>query len=136
MTKLIELKRKNPLLFQYVKDLTVARCITADENKKPKFKKIKLYKYFKKALANYINFRLAIMKDETVKTVEKEIIMAAMRVGVNAALKEFKVSLPETDVDKIVNYIGPDIIAAVSEARVNIFTTILEYAAGSIDHED
>lgn len=130
--RLIDLKRKAPHTFQYIKDYAVA--IMLDEVK-PRTNYKKQYKYFKRALSNYISFRLAIMQNKEVTEIEHTLLTAAIKVGVQAAIKEYKINsyCNTTDVDKIVDRLAPEVLNAVHEQRVKLFTKLLEQSAKGIE---
>lgn len=121
---------------QYIKDMAVTRCIASDRNILPRFKYRDMYAFFKRALANYARFRLALMTNKSVVTTEHALLTAAVKAGIELAIKKFNVDIPVSSVDAAVDEYLPQVLNLVHAKRVDVFTDCLEFAASNLDKDN
>lgn len=121
-------------LKQTIKDLTVIRCIGLDKNNVQQFSNKTLFNFCNKALKNYIKFRLALMKNETVQNSEKEILEAGVKAGIKYAESKFGVDIPDQGEEQI-QQIVVDVAKAINERRIDLFLYGLEYATHNLEKD-
>lgn len=121
-------------LKQTIKDFTVMRCIMLDKNDTQQFSNKTLFNFCNKALKNYIKFRLSLMKNETVQTIEKEILEAGVKAGIKYAESKFGVDIPDKGEEQI-QRMAVDIARAINERRIGFLLFGLEFATHMIEED-
>lgn len=121
-------------LKQTIKDFTVMRCIGLDKNDIQQFSNRTLFNFCNKALKNYLNFRLSVMQNETVQSIEKEILEAGVKAGIKYAENKFGVDIPDQG-EKQIQQIAVDVAKAINERRIDLFLYGLEYATHNLEKD-
>lgn len=121
-------------LKQTIKDFTVMRCISLDENDKQQFSNGTLFDFCNKALKNYIKFRVSLMQNETIQNIEKEILEAGVKAGIKYAESKFGVDIPDQGEEQI-QQIAVDVVKAINKRRIDLFLYGLEYATHNLEKD-
>lgn len=120
-------------LKRYIKDITVVRLISLDRNEEPKFNKAKLKRHMLTAIRNYASLRLKILQNDKVEELEQKIIVSLIKSATKSAINNYNINLGNDDIDKVVEYIIPQVTSVVHELRVDLFGYVLEFCTGKID---
>lgn len=111
------------LIRKYIKNLTTV-IIVKRYNSDVDINKFK--RFIISCLRNYCSLRLRILQNDKIKDVEFKIIIACIKAGIKYAVKEYNVDIKDEDMDKIIEYILPELLDEIHKQRANLFTQALE----------
>ena len=123
-------------LKRYIKDITTVRMISLDKNELPKFDKLKLKRHMLTAIRNYSGLRLKLLQNDKIEAIEHKIIVSLVKSAAKAAIKNYNFNIGDDDIDKVIDYIIPQIMKDVHELRVDLFTVVLEFCTGKLDENN
>lgn len=123
-------------LKRYIKDMTTVRMISLDKNELPKFDRLKLKRHMLTAVRNYSGLRLKLLQNDKIEVIEQKVMVSLVKSAAKAAIKNYNINLGDDDIDKVIEYIIPEITTVVHELRVDAFTYVLEFCTGKIDESN
>lgn len=111
------------LIRKYIKNLTTV-IVVKKYNSDVDINKFK--RFIINCLRNYCSLRLRILQNDKIKDVEFKIIIACAKAGIKYAIKEYNINIKNEDIDKVIEYILPELLDEVHKQRANLFTQALE----------
>lgn len=123
-------------LKKYIKDITTVRMIALDKNELPKFDRLKLKRHMLTAIRNYSSLRLKLLQNDNIEEIEQKIVVSLVKSAAKAAIKNYNINIGDDNIDKVVEYVIPEVTTVVHELRVDAFTYVLEFCTGKLDESN
>lgn len=113
---------------KYIEDLTVVHMFTicdSEDDDETALRKIKLFTF--KAMQNYCNFRLKLLKNEKIINVKTQVIEKVINIAIAYAINEYNIDLSTTTVEEYTAKIVPAVVKDVAQLKITLFESLLDY---------